>query len=89
MEEQAKYERVSKQMVLFEKDPEPVKLCSICHQNPMSKNGKGILWNGFRDRDMNVLVCFKEACIKEHYRRKGETEHKSKFAEFPEPYTFK
>lgn len=61
--------------------PKKNKTCSICGINPQSKGNKGILWNGFRDNDLGVLVCF--SCQEEHYKRKSQTEHKGKYSEFP------
>lgn len=85
MEEQGQYFKKKKQLSLFEVSTESQIVCYICNKNPLSKNGKGVLWNGFRDNDLNVLVCF--SCQEEHYKKKNLTEYKNKYSEFPVPLT--
>jgi len=52
--------------------------CHYCQKNPKTK---GIVWNGFLDRDMNINVCWK--CQDKHYKEKQKTEHKGLYSEFP------
>ena len=74
------------QLMLFENTTpnKTEKTCSICHKNPLGKNGLGILWNGFKDSDMNVLVCWN--CRDIHYKNKALTSFKNLHSETPVPY---
>lgn len=77
---------MGKQLDIFEpaEQDNKGKICYLCLKNPLSKNGLGIIWNGFRDGDMNVFVCWH--CHQKHYTKKQLTEFKNLHSEFPVLY---
>lgn len=57
------------------------KICNYCKEDPGYDNRNPILWDGFYDADMKMLIC--SNCKKEHYEEKFKTEHKGLYSEFP------
>ena len=54
--------------------------CSICHQDPGAADNT-TLWNGFKDKDLNVFVCW--SCRQLHYQQKAKTKFAHHYTEFP------
>lgn len=57
--------------------------CHYCGKNPGPKQDNKNMWNGFADKDMNIIVCW--ICRDRHYAAKQKTEHAGKYTEFPVP----
>lgn len=56
-------------------------VCHYCKKNPGTKKGNKFHWNGFRDGDMKIFVCWH--CRDLHYKAKQKTEFKHLYTEFP------
>lgn len=61
--------------------------CHYCGKNPGAQQDNKFMWNGFKDKDMNILVCW--ICKKRHYKEKAKTEFAGMYAEFPVPFLIK
>lgn len=57
--------------------------CDYCGKNPGPRQDNKNIWNGFYDKDMNLLVCW--ICRGRHYKAKSKTEFKNLYTEFPVP----
>lgn len=56
-------------------------VCNYCKKDPGAKKGNKFHWNGFKDGDMKILVCW--SCRETHYKSKQKTEFKNLYTEFP------
>jgi hypothetical protein len=58
-------------------------VCHYCKKNTGANKGNKFHWNGFKDGDMNIFVCW--GCRDAHYKAKQKTKYQYLYTEFPVP----
>lgn len=56
-------------------------ICYYCKQDPGTKPHSEVVWNGFKDADLHLYVCF--SCRQRHYMAKQKTAHANEYSELP------